>query len=85
MKPNRDKKIDTDRVVEYLNRAFSNAMYKASDKLGRGVPSKGSKLYDYQVDFCYLINSIQRDPGYILPKKIQEANDLITELEAEAK
>jgi hypothetical protein len=84
MKPNKpEKRIDTDRVVEYLNRAFANAMHKAGAKLGDKDNSKGTVLYDYQVEFCYLIDSIQRDPSYIVPKKIQEANDLIARLEQE--
>jgi len=81
MKPNRgEKKIDTDRVVEYLNRAFANALYKAGGKMSE---PKGSVFYDYQVDFCYLINSIQCDPAYSTPKTIQEANALIEKLENE--
>lgn len=83
MKPNKtEKRIDTERVVEYLNRAFANALYKAGEKIGRDN-SKGTALYGYQVDFCYLIDSIQRDAAYIVPKKIQEANALIEQLESE--
>ena len=80
---NQDKKADTDRVVEYLNRSFAYTLQKASDRLGTRDNSKGTLLYQYQVDFCYLINSIERDPGYIGNKNIQEANALIERLEKE--
>jgi hypothetical protein len=84
MKPNRgEKKIDINRVVEYLNRAFANAVYKAGENLGTRDNSKGSVLYDYQVEFSYLIDSIQRDPSYSAPKMIQDANTLIEQLENE--
>ena len=75
-----DKKINIDQVVHYLNRAFFNAQQKAKNKVGVDN-SKGTVLYQYQVDFCYLINSIQRDPAHVAVKQIQEANNLIAELE----
>lgn len=72
------KKINVDQVVNYLNHAFSKAIQRSN--LG---PSnhKGTKLYDYQVDFCYLIHEIQKGPSYIVPKKITEANELIAMIE----
>lgn len=74
------KKINVDQVVNYLNHAFSKAVQKS------GLDSKntkGTKLYDYQVDFCHLINDIERGPQYIVPKKITDANELIARLEKE--
>lgn len=84
MKPNSrpEKKIDTERVIEYLNRAFLGALTKYREKYGWDN-SKGSTIYEYQVDYCYLIRSIKREPSYIIPKKIQLANELIAELEQE--
>ena len=85
------QKINVDKVVRYLSHAFAKAMSKATSKIGnkalRSVnKSKVSttKLYDYQVKFCYLIDDIQRGPSYIAPKKIQEANELIADLDNEA-
>lgn len=86
-----EKEINLDDVVKYLNRAFSKAAYKASDVLGRSAIRfqneqglwETTTLYDYQVDFAYLINKIQREPTYASRKAIQGANDLIRELEAE--
>ena len=84
MKPNKhEKKIDTNRVVEYLERAFATALFKAGDRLGTRDNTKGSVLYQYQVDFCYLVDEIQRGPVYNASKAIQEANQLIEQLDGE--
>ena len=89
--PQDQQKINVDNVVRYLNRAFAEAMHNASAKIGSKAlrtVSKGktntTSLYDYQVNFCYLIDDIQRGPRYIAPKKIQEANELIAKLDGEA-
>jgi len=77
--------LEVERTVSYLSRAFSNATFKASHIIGnkaeRSVTSS-TELYDYQVDFAYLIDNIQRCPAYIVPKYVQEANDLITGIKA---
>lgn len=86
------KEINTNEVANYLNRAFAKAASKAAEKISaKAVRAKNVKgifettpMYDYQVDFCYLIDNIQRSPGYIIPKYIQQANELISKLEAEA-
>ncbi len=86
-----EKEINLNDVVKYLNRAFSKAAYRASDVLGKSAvrfqDEQGqwdtTTLYDYQVDFAYLINKIQREPTYASRKAIQAANDLIRDLEAE--
>lgn len=85
-----EKEINLDDVVKYLNRAFSRAVYNASNVLGRSaIRFKNTQgewettdLYDYQVDFAYLINKIQREQTYASRKAIQEANELIREVEA---
>jgi enhancing lycopene biosynthesis protein 2 len=70
-----NKEINIPQVVAYLNNAFS----KATKPLGfKNI--KGTKLYDYQVEFMYLIDSIQRDPSYMAPKAIARANSLIDEV-----
>lgn len=87
-KPRDVKVADT---VNYLSRAFAKAAAKAAVRIGnkavRARTSDGAvvttPMYDYQVNFCYLIDKIQRGPEYIAPKVIQEANELITQLEAE--
>ncbi len=87
-----EREINLDDVVKYLNRAFSKAAYKASGALGKSAIRfqqgngawETTSLYDYQVDFCYLINQIQREPTYASRKAIQHANDLIRELDDES-
>jgi len=87
-----EKEINLNDVVKYLNRAFSKAAYNASNSLGKSAVGfkneqggwETTRLYDYQVDFAYLINKIQREPTYASRKAIQAANDLIRDLETEA-
>jgi hypothetical protein len=77
-----ERKINTEQVVSYLSHAFISAMKKAQPLVGNRN-HKGTTLFEYQVDFCYLVDEIQRGPEYILPKIIQDANQLIVELERE--
>lgn len=84
MRPEREHKkkaINVDQTVRYLNHAFGKAQSKAISQTGN-KNVKGTPLYKFQVEFCYLINEIQRGPSYIAPKKISEANDLIEALES---
>ena len=73
------KSINRDQVIKYLNHAFA----KATQHLG-SKNVKGTDLYDYQVEFCYLIDNIKRGPNYIVSKVITEANKLIDSI-AESK
>lgn len=66
------KRIDRDQVVNYLNHAFAKAIQPLGNK-----NTKGTELYDHQVDFAYLIDSIQRSPEYIVSKIITDCNRLI--------
>jgi len=85
------KEINIDDVVKYLSRAFSKAASKAAGSIGNRAHRVEKKngtwgttpMYEYQVDFCYMIDNIQRAPRYISTKNIQLANDLIARLEAE--
>lgn len=77
-----ERKINTEQVVSYLSHAFMRAMQKSSHQIGNRN-HKGTCLYRYQTEFCYLIDEIQRGPEYILPKVIQDANQLIVALERE--
>ena len=73
-----EKKINIDQVVSYLNHAFSKAIQGLGNK-----NVKGTKLYDYQVEFCYTIDEITRGPKYIVPKVIAQANELIEKIASE--
>lgn len=86
------EKIDIDQVVGYLSHAFEKVCQQAQaifrEKPERnqeptGSIPNGNRLYRYQVEFCYLIDDIQRGPQYIIPKKISDANELIDQLETE--
>ncbi len=86
------KEINIDDVVKYLSRAFSKAANIAANTIGVRAHRFQEKktgawnttpMYDYQVDFCYLINDIRRAPRYISTKSIYKANELIAKLEAE--
>ena len=70
------KPIDIGQVVSYLNHAFSSAIQKNGSSVG-SKNTKGTKLYQLQVDFVYLINDIQRGPKNFLSRKISDANELI--------
>lgn len=77
-----EKKINTEQVVSYLSHAFVKASQKVQHTIGNRN-HKGTNLYRYQVEFCYLVDEIQRGPAYILPKVIQDANQLIAAVEKE--
>lgn len=87
----KSKPINRSEVVKYLNHAFSRAVYQATssgnlaNRATRKVLDSGkvekTPLYEFQVEFAYLIDSIQRVPAYIIAKHIQEANELITSVE----
>lgn len=79
MKPEPRKKINVEQVVKYLCHAFSKAQQKAISVIGN-KNACGTPLYQFQVNFCYLIDHIERGPAYIAPKKISEANELIDKL-----
>ncbi len=78
MTPEPKKKINVEKVVKYLNHTFSKAQQQAINTGSKN--GKGTKLYDFQVEFCYLIDHIERGPAYLVSKKISEANDLIEKL-----
>lgn len=86
-----ERDINVADVVKYLSRAFSRATHYAANQIGsratrslqpNGVILETTKLYDYQVEFCYLIDNIMRGPRYIATKNIQYANELIAEIES---
>lgn len=74
------KAINLQQVTAYLSAAFSKATRHLGNKNNIGTP-----LYDYQVEFCWLQHEITTGPSYIAPKVIQEANDLIAEIEGKSR
>ena len=80
-KPDRKdaKSINVNQVVSYLNHTFAKT---AEETFGRAAAVKGTSLYDFQVEHCYLVDEIQRGPTYMLPKVISNANDNIAAMKA---
>lgn len=72
--------IDVEKVVAYLAGAFS----RATRHLGYNN-TKGTELYEYQVEMMWLLHEIMMGPRYITPKFIQEANELIDSIIERAK
>lgn len=65
-----------DNSIDTSIKQLSSAFYKAT----RGTREKavrGTKLFQLQVDFAYMLDAIKRGPGYIAPKLIAVTNDFI--------
>ena len=80
------REINTTEVVKYLSRSFNRAVFNSSlggTKAVRTINNRvdPTELYERQVDFAYMLDNIMRGPKYIAPKYIQEANELIANLE----
>jgi len=75
-------------TVKFLTWAFTKATMRAVSVLGnRAVrPSRPAttqeswKLYDYQVEFSYILDEITRGSKYISTKNVHLANELIGEI-----
>lgn len=78
------KSINIEQVVSYLNHTFAKVSDEVFGPL-RAKAVKGTTLYKYQLDHCYLIDDIQRGPTYMLPKVISAANDNIAAMKNERK
>lgn len=78
--------LDVKQIVDFLNHAFR----QATQGMGKATRSKDgmkSQMYQWQVEFCYMIDDILRGPTYIVPKIVTECNELIakiSELKAQA-
>lgn len=57
--------------------ALSAAFSKATDYWPAHKNHKGTELYNLQIDFCWIMREITDGPVYIVPARIQEANELI--------
>ena len=68
--------------IAALKESMAHAVWQAKTTIGFDN-SRGTTLYDYQVDFCYLINSIERDSKFIAYKQIPKVRELISNLRKE--
>lgn len=71
--------------VSVLNRSFREATLSLKSRLGKSSNVAGTPLYEYQVEFAYIIDKIQRGPLFFAVMYIAEANDLIKKVEAHQK
>lgn len=68
-------------TVKYLYGAFLHATLKANAILGNKAERNdmgNTDLYNFQVDFAYIINNIQSCPSYSVQNHIHEANNIIS-------
>lgn len=65
-----------DKSVTYLTTAFNKATRHMGNK-----NVKGTELYDAQVEFAWLLHDIACGPRYIFPKLVEQANQIISDLE----
>lgn len=71
------REINIKQVCDHLSWLFANATK------GQGRAIRGNKLHEYQVDFCYYLDDIQRGPTYIVPKVIAECNEFLDRMTQE--
>jgi hypothetical protein len=82
------QELDIPQIVTFLNHAFAKAtqgMGRAARTVHKDLTVTKTALYQLQVDFCYLIDDIQRSPLYIVPKLVAEANETIEKLSRNVK
>lgn len=75
------KEINIDQVVRYLSYTFDKAI-QGMGKAVRSIDLETKKVtktdaYNFQVDFCYLIDEIKRGPKCLIQKAISDCNNLI--------
>jgi len=68
--------------VSALKESMNRANWQAMTTLGFDN-TKGSRLYEYQVEYCYLIDSIERDSRFVAGKLIPKVRELINSLRKE--
>jgi hypothetical protein len=70
-------KVNVDKVLAGINRSFVQAT------AGLGSNAKGTKLYQYQVDYCYIVNEINRGPSCMVQKYLSDLDDLIDDIRSQ--
>lgn len=75
---------DLDRTISYLSSSFSRARETMLSKAYSSRTDKHlilAELRDYERDFCYLVDDIQRGHLYLAPKRVSDVNVLIKQVE----
>lgn len=65
------------RTVSYLNSTFR----KAIESLRMTTDTPIDQIKEYEIDFAYIIDEIERGPEHFVIKKTADANKLIREIE----
>lgn len=68
--------------VAALKESMNRANWQAMTTLGFDN-SRGTRLYEYQVEYCYMIDSIERDSRFVAGKLIPKVRELISNLRKE--
>ncbi len=68
--------------VAALKESMRRAVWQAMTTFGFDN-SKGTRLHHYQVEYCYLIDSIERDSRFVAGKCIPKVRELISNLRKE--
>ena len=75
---------DITNSVDYLNRSFARTRKEYMDKTGekpeRNFIGKSSSIKEYEEDFCYIINEVEKGPIYLAEKNISDAKELIRQM-----
>ena len=68
--------VRTNNSVESQIRDINRRFGYAIEKLGR-ARDKGTKRYQMEVEFAYLLNDIKTSPNYVIPMLIEQAYELV--------
>ena len=69
-----------DQTLAFLRHAFDRATRSLGYK-----NQKGTKLYEYQCEFMWIIHEITNGPIFAVSHFVQDANNLINRIEEEKK
>jgi len=67
--------------VATLKQSFDRLVWKAMTTFGFDN-SRGTMIYNYQVEYTYLINSIERDSSFVAKKQVHKVRELVDEFRA---
>jgi len=76
----KDRRSSNDQTVSFLKHSFAMATRPLGFK-----NHKGTKLYDYQVDFSWIMHEITNGIPHSVPEYVKQANQLIAKIEEEVK
>jgi hypothetical protein len=82
-KPEKPVALTDDQIkntISFLNHSFRETSEDFKRRTSSYSNVKGSVLYQYQTDFAYIIDKIQRGPVFFAIQNIAEANELIGKL-----